>query len=153
MLPDATASLEEDACGGMMAESPLLKGLRLLLVEDETMVAMMVEDMLSDLGCVVVDVAGTVSRGLAFAGSTDVQIDGAVLDVNLGGEVVYPVAEALIARGVPFIFSTGYSMDGIKAKYADVPILAKPYERDTLEEHLLLALVPAAVRSQPKKLN
>ena len=133
-----------------MAQSPLLKGLRLLLVEDETMVAMMVEDMLSDLGCVVIDVAGTVSRGLAFADNTDLQIDGAVLDVNLGGEVVYPVAEALMARGVPFIFSTGYGTEGIKSKYNDVPILAKPYERETLEEHLLLALVPAGARGEPK---
>lgn len=125
----------------MTAPANPLSGLRLLLVEDEAMVAMMVEDMLHDLGCVVVEVAGTVTRGLAAA---EREIDGAVLDVNLGSEAVFPVAEALKARGVPFIFSTGYGTAGIEANYAGVPILAKPYELRTLREQLLRALRPAA---------
>jgi CheY-like chemotaxis protein len=120
--------------------SARLQGLRLLLVEDEAMVAMMIEDMLTDLGCVVVDVAGSMAKGLALADK--LQIDGAVLDVNLGGEKVYPVADALMAKGVPFIFSTGYSTTRIDAGYAGVPVLAKPYARDNLEKQLILALGP-----------
>jgi CheY-like chemotaxis protein len=127
-----------------MTNSPILKGRRLLLVEDEAMVAMMVEDMLSELGCVVVGVAGTVSRGLALADDPTLELDGAVLDVNLGGEPVYPVAEALAARGVPFIFSTGYSTAGVGARFTDVPVLAKPYQQDMLEEQLVQALERAA---------
>ena len=125
-----------------MTDAPPLTGLRLLLVEDEAMVAMMVEDMLSELGCVVVDVAGTVSRAVALADDASLLIDGALLDVNLGGETVYPVAEALAARGVPFIFSTGYSISGITARFTHVPILAKPYKLDALEEHLMAAIRP-----------
>ena len=120
----------------MMQAATPLNGLRLLLVEDEAMVAMMLEDMLSDLGCVVVGVAGSVSSGLALADDDDVQLDGAVLDVNLGGETVYPVAAALKARGVPFVFSTGYARSGVAADYEGVPVLAKPYELSTLASGL-----------------
>ena len=69
-----------------MPPPPLLQGLRLLVVEDEAMVAMLVEDMLTDLGCVVVGVAGTVAEGLAVVGSGGVALDGAVLDVNVGAK-------------------------------------------------------------------
>jgi CheY-like chemotaxis protein len=126
----------------MTTEPTPLSGLRLLLVEDEAMVAMMVEDMLVDLGCVVVEVVATLSRGLALADSENLEIDGAVLDVNLGAETVYPVAEALRVRGVPFIFSTGYSTAGIESHFAGVPVLAKPYEIRALEQHLVAALRP-----------
>ncbi len=117
-----------------------LNGVRLLLVEDEAMVAMMVEDLLADLGCVVVDVAGTLSRGLALASDAGLPIDGAILDVNLGGEKVYPVAEALAARGIPFIFATGYGIAGISETFSHVPALAKPYEQRALERMLTSAL-------------
>src|SRR5262249_24608321 len=106
------------------------------------MVAMMIEDMLSDLGCVVVDVAGTVSKGLALADDAALRLDGAVLDVNLGGEAVYPVAAALKAQGVPCIFSTGYSAAGIQAGYADVPTLPRPYVLDLAENQLVLTMRP-----------
>lgn len=128
----------------MRSRQTPLSGLRLLLVEDEAMVAMMVEDMLRDLGCVVVEVAGTVSSGLALAEREGLEIDGALLDVNLGAERVYPVAAALKARGVPFIFSTGYSTAGIADLFAGVPILPKPYEIHTLERQLVATLRPAA---------
>ncbi len=120
-----------------------LIGKRMLVVEDETMVAWLIETMLTDLGCVVVDVAGTLSRGLALAGDQKLALDGAILDVNLGGDKVYPIAEALLARHVPFIFSTGYGMDGITPNFAHVPAIAKPYARRALEEVLVLALLPA----------
>ncbi len=120
-----------------MTETPSLTGLRFLVVEDEAMVAMLVEDMLTDLGCVVVDVAGTVSRGVALAGNPSLALDAAILDVNLGGEKVYPVAQALAARDVPFVFSTGYGLAGIDADFAHVPVLSKPYELRVLESVLL----------------
>jgi len=124
---------------------PALMGLRLLVVEDEAMVAMMIENMLDDLGCVVVGVAGTVSRGLALVGDDSIDLDGAILDVNLGGEKVYPIAEALCSRHVPFIFSTGYGIDGISTSFAHVPALAKPYNEQALETLLISAIArPAA---------
>jgi len=124
----------------MMAAVGQLAGLRLLVVEDEAMVAMMLEDMLSDLGCVVVEVAGSLARGLALVDSPHIAIDGAVLDVNLGGEKVYPVAERLTARRVPFIFSTGYGLAGISPQFAHVLALAKPFSLSRLERALLSAV-------------
>jgi len=129
-----------------------LTGLRLLVVEDEAMVAMMIEGMLQDLGCVVVDVAGTVSRGLALVGDAALALDGAILDVNLGGEKVYPVAEALDRRHVPFIFSTGYGIDGINTSFSHVPALAKPYGQQALESLLLAAFASRrGGASKPKR--
>jgi CheY-like chemotaxis protein len=122
-----------------------LTGLRLLLVEDEALVAMMVEDMLTDFGCVVADVAGTVSRGVALVTDAELALDGAILDVNLGGEKVYPVAQALAARGIPFIFATGYGTAGIAEAFSHVPVLAKPYEPRALER-MLTAALPAVGR-------
>ena len=119
-----------------MSNTPSLLGLRLLVVEDEAMVAMLVEDMLTDLGCVVVDVAGTVSRGVALASDVNLALDGAILDVNLGGEKVYPVAEALAARNVPFVFSTGYGVAGVSGAFSHIPILSKPYEISALGQTL-----------------
>lgn len=119
-----------------------LSGARLLIVEDEALVAMMVEDILSDMGCVVVDVAGTVARGLTLVHDTSLALDGAILDVNLGGEKVYPVAEVLQAKGIPFIFATGYGVAGIADGYSDVPALAKPYDARVLERTLNSVIHP-----------
>ncbi len=117
-----------------------LAGLRLLVVEDEAMIALMLEDMLGDFGCVVVDVAGTLSRGLALAADEALSLDGAVLDVNLGGEKVYPIAQRLTARGVPFIFCTGYGASGLPADFAHVPTLLKPYQPEDLKGMLTSTL-------------
>jgi CheY-like chemotaxis protein len=105
------------------------------------MIAMMLEDMLDTFGCTVVDIAGTLSRGLDLASNLALGFDGAILDVNLGGETVYPIAERLAARGVPFIFCTGYGLAGLAAKFAHVPTLAKPYLREELERLLVTVLV------------
>lgn len=109
----------------------------MLVVEDETLVAMMIEDMLADLGCVVVEVASTLSEALSLADNADLALDGALLDLNLAGEKVYPVAERLAARGVPFIFSTGYAMAGIVDGYSHVPVLTKPFRPHALEHALM----------------
>ncbi len=125
-----------------------LTGVRLLLVEDEAIVAMMLEAMLTDLGCVVVDIAATLSHGVALVESTAGGLDAALLDVNLGGEKVYPIAERLAAGGVPFVFSTGYGLAAISPDFAGVPALAKPYTPQALETALLSVLRAAPTRFQ-----
>jgi CheY-like chemotaxis protein len=111
-------------------------GLRLLVVEDEAMVAMLVEDMLEDLGCTVVAVAGNVAAAIAIADQHDAVFDGALLDVNLGGEKVFPVADALAARGVPFVFATGYGQAGIEARFLGAPVISKPFGFESLRSAL-----------------
>ena len=137
----AVTVLQEAGPGLMMAAPHALAGRKILIVEDEAMVAVMIEDMLEALGCVVVDVAGAVRAGLAVADDEQIVLDGAVLDVNLGGgEKVFPVAMRLAARGVPFIFSTGYGAQGIETPFAQAPVLAKPYASAELEEALTSVL-------------
>lgn len=124
----------------MMAADSVLSGLRLLVVEDEAMVAMMIEDQLTDLGCIVVGVVASVSEGLAAIEEKASRLDAAVLDINLGDEKVYPVADRLIDRGIPFIFSTGYSLAGIDAEFARTPTLSKPFGPKALEATLISVL-------------
>ena len=128
----------------MMAETLALAGSRLLLVEDEAIVAMMIEDQLIDLGCVVVSVVASVSEGLAAIDQKASALDAAVLDVNLGNEKVYPVAERLKERGIPFIFSTGYGLAGIAPDFSEIPALAKPFGSKALETTLVYALSAGA---------
>ncbi len=123
----------------MVHTSPLT-GLRMLVVEDEAMIAMLVEDLLTDLGCIVVDVAGTLEQGMALADPAASQLDGAILDINLGGEKVFPIADLLAARGVRFLFATGYGAQGVEPRYGDRPVLAKPFRRDALERALVAEL-------------
>jgi CheY-like chemotaxis protein len=101
-----------------------LLGLRILLVEDEMMLAMMLEDMLTDLGYRVV-LAGRIAKAVQLAASE--AIDGAILDMNVAGESVYPVAQELRTRGIPFIFATGYGPQGVDPRYQSSPVLTKPY--------------------------
>jgi PAS domain S-box-containing protein len=109
---------------------------RVLLVEDEALVAMMMRDVLLELG---LSVAGPFcTPGEAVAAAHDDGVDAAILDVNLGGELIYPVADTLAARGVPFVFVTGYGAESIDGRFAHVPILQKPIEREVLQ-HLFVA--------------
>jgi CheY-like chemotaxis protein len=109
-----------------------LEGFRILVAEDEVLVAMMIEDMLSDLGCVVLGPAGSVAEALALVEGGG--FAGALLDVNLAGEAIYPVADALAERGIPFVFVTGYGQAGIVARYAAAPTLQKPFHEETLAQ-------------------
>lgn len=109
-----------------------LKGLRILLVEDEAMIAMLVEDMLLDGGAEVVGPAGGVKAALAAIAENDV-IHGALLDVNLGGEQSFEVADALTARNIPFVFVTGYGGAGVRDRYPNAPTLQKPFVTSDLE--------------------
>jgi CheY-like chemotaxis protein len=116
-----------------MPDPEKLAGLRVLVVEDEALVAMLVEDFLTDLGCVVVGVAGTLAHGLTMANDRTLAIDGAMLDVNLGGDKVFPIADVLLGRSIPFVFATGYGMEGLLPCYAGYPVIAKPFRLEPLK--------------------
>ncbi len=105
--------------------------LRLLLVEDEALIAMMAEDLIEALGHSVAITAATLGAALSACGNGD--FDAALLDVNLNGDSSMALATALKARGCPFAFTTGYGAGGIDAAHADMPVLTKPYSLAELE--------------------
>lgn len=100
-------------------------GLRVLLVEDEIMIAVLLEEMLIELGHEIVGPVARLNRALEVVQREAVDI--AILDVNIAGSEVYPVAEALAERGVPYFFVTGYGRAGLRAPYRDSPTLQKPF--------------------------
>jgi CheY-like chemotaxis protein len=99
---------------------------RILVVDDEPLVSMLVEDWLVELGCEVVGPARSVQQGLAIAGSAE--LDGAILDINLAGNTSYSVAETLKRRGVPFAFATGDVEIDKAAGFPDPIVLSKPFD-------------------------
>ena len=111
-----------------------LHGLKVLLVEDEAIVALMVEHLLDDLGCRVVGPAGELAE--AFVLAERESFDCAVLDVNLGGQRVDPFVDLLKARGAPFIFATGYGPAGVREEDRAWPVLLKPINSRLLSEAL-----------------
>jgi CheY-like chemotaxis protein len=111
-----------------------LTGLRILLVEDEAMIAMLFEDMLIDSGATVIGPASGVRAALEAIAAEP--IDGALLDVNLGGEQSFAVADALAERGVPFVFVTGYGEAGVRDRYPHAPTLQKPFVNSDLQRAL-----------------
>lgn len=115
-----------------MSESARLSGCRILLVEDEMLVSMLFEDVLTDLGCDIVGPAATRQKALTLA--TTERLDAALLDVNLGGEPVYPVADVLASRRIPFAFVTGYGQSSLDERYALVPTLSKPFQLAIVEQ-------------------
>lgn len=118
-----------------VAELKVSSGDEVLLVEDEPLIAMMLSDMLSELGLKVDGPYGTLADAMVAAHRHTAKA--AVLDVNLGGEKIYPVAEILSGRNTPFIFITGYGRDSIDPRFSDVPLLQKPIERQKLRSILL----------------
>ena|SRR5436190_22079145 len=121
-------------------DQPSLSGAKVLVLEDETLVSMMVEDMLLDLGCEVVGPFAKLDQALAFLASGDGQIDAALLDVNLGGVRSFPMAEALVGKGVPFVFTTGYDESGLPEAWRGRPTLRKPFMMGEMAEALKKAL-------------
>ena len=111
----------------------MIDGMRLLLLEDEALVAMFIEDVLQELGCEVIRVTTSVSSALRFLAGEAAAIDAAILDVNLGAETAYPVAAALHERGIPFAFATGYGTAGIRQDFNDAPVITKPFGELALE--------------------
>jgi CheY-like chemotaxis protein len=107
---------------------------RVFVVEDEVMIRMLLEDMLAELGYEVTAAAGRVGEALHVA--KEAVFDVAILDINLNGETVYPVADILAERGVPFVFSTGYGDSGLPEPYRARPILQKPFHIDRLDKTL-----------------
>ncbi|MGB3446693.1 MAG: response regulator [Xanthobacteraceae bacterium] len=113
------------------------------LVEDETMIRMMVAEMLVDLGYHIAGEAGDVDEALRLIETVDFDI--ALLDVNVNGKVVTPVARAIAARNCPFIFATGYGTQGMPEEFRGRPALQKPFQMETLARMIEDALKrPAA---------
>jgi CheY-like chemotaxis protein len=115
-----------------------LKGLRALVVEDEGVVALMIEDMLLDLGCEIAASAADLDKGCKLAQSAD--IDFALLDLNLNGSSALPIAHILRERRIPFVFSTGYGAGGVSPEFASQQIVAKPFVLADLQSRISAAL-------------
>jgi CheY-like chemotaxis protein len=115
-----------------------LAGSRILVVEDEPLIAMLIEDILRERGCDVVGPAATVADGLRLV--TDAPLDAALLDVNIGEETVYPVADALRRLDVPFVFVTGLREDNLSEPYRVQPTIRKPIFRRDFAERVVEAL-------------
>jgi PAS domain S-box-containing protein len=124
-LPEPRSGESPTASAGIT-----LNGGAIMLVEDEAIVAMAVNDSLTDLGFSVIGPFSRVSD--ARRALQDHQVDAAILDVNLNGEMVYSLAELLTARKIPFVFATGYGAESIESQFGHIPVLQKPIEKDKL---------------------
>ncbi|MFK0299023.1 response regulator [Brevundimonas sp. NPDC090276] len=116
-----------------------LQGRRVLVIEDESLVAMLLETILDDMGCSVVGPESNIDDGLRAA-TTESALDAALLDVNVAGREVFPVAEALKARGVPFVFSTGYGEAGLPEHWRGNPTIQKPFTEAAIRDALMKAM-------------
>ena len=105
-------------------------GKRVFVVEDELMIRMLLQEMLADLGHTLAGEAGRIEDALALARQGE--FDVAILDVNLNGQPISPVVEVLVARGLPFVFATGYGQRGVPEQYRRIPTLQKPFQADAL---------------------
>ena len=124
------------------SDEPRLKGKRIIIIEDEPLVAMDLESMLSDAGCEVVGSAGTLERAEVVVGEPD--CDAALLDANLAGHPVDDLAAKLTQRNIPFAFVTGYGREALPHGFRDGLILKKPFSREEL-----LAVVELLVYQTP----
>ncbi len=109
-------------------------GRRVLVVEDETMIRLLLDDMLTDLGYTMAAEAGRIDEALVLA--QQAEFDVAILDVNLNGQPITPVIDVLVERRVPFVFVSGYARRGIPEAYNRIPLLQKPFQADALARAL-----------------
>lgn len=130
---------------GKMAERSDLAGLRVLVVEDEMLVSLLIEDTLTENDCIVVGPYDRVPAALEAART--LVLDAAVLDVNLAGTKVYPVAEMLSVRGIPFILLSGYGPGAVPTEHPSWPMCSKPFKPERLIA-MLAELVGNARRSE-----
>jgi CheY-like chemotaxis protein len=107
-------------------------GKRVLVVEDELMIRLLLQDMLGDLGHTLAGEAGRIDEALTLAKNGE--FDVAILDFNLNGQPISPVVEILVARGLPFVFATGYGQRGVPEAYRKTPTLQKPFQADALAQ-------------------
>jgi DNA-binding response OmpR family regulator len=117
---------------------------RILVVEDEMLIAMVIEDAVHDSGGQVVGPAATLEKALKLV--EEEEFDAAILDVTIRGGKVYPVAERLLKRGVPFVFASGYGDWALPAELRDKPRLTKPFTAAALEEQIRLLYGQAQLR-------
>ena len=122
----------------MNVDADPLHGLRVLIVEDETLVAMLIEEYLLEMGCEVALSASRVAK--AMKGLQTRRVDAAVLDVNVAGESIGELVEDLCQRHIPFIFASGYGARGVDAKWSGNPVLQKPFTGADLRTALLTSL-------------
>lgn len=106
--------------------------MKVMIVEDEMTIALLLEDILTDLGHEVAELAMRLPQGLAAA--ADAEVDLAILDVNLDGLPSFPIAEVLARRGIPFAFATGYGAAGIDPRFKDRPLIGKPFVIRDIEQ-------------------
>jgi DNA-binding NtrC family response regulator len=126
---------EQPQPGGSPA---ILEGRRILIVEDSPVVAQACQDMLTDMGCIVVGPATNMATALQLA--TDEALDGAIVDINIRGGKAFPVLKILDGRGVPFLLASGYADWSMPEEWQEHPRLAKPYSPNLLRESLVKLL-------------
>jgi CheY-like chemotaxis protein len=122
----------------MQSDECHLAGRRVLVVEDEAMVTMLLREMLEDIGCEVVGSASRLNDAVEKARS--LSFDLAILDVNLNGERTFQIADLLAERGVGFVFATGYGGGSVPASFGKRPVLQKPFHQEDLERAMRAAL-------------
>jgi CheY-like chemotaxis protein len=115
-----------------------IEGVRILVVEDESVITMLLQDMLEELHCEVISLASRFQDALDKANTLSFEV--AILDVNLNGQRTFPIAEALMARGLPFIFATGYGAAAVPESFRAAPVLQKPFRIADLERAVRSAL-------------
>jgi len=123
-----------------------IQGCRFLVVEDETLIAVLIEDALVEMGCEIVGLSGRLDTALQLA--NDGEFDAAILDITIRGGKVYPIAELLAARGIPFAFASGYGDWALPETFRDRPRLMKPFAMRALHEQIRTLCTEVANRKK-----
>jgi CheY-like chemotaxis protein len=133
-----TAGAASHAKETSLVDGSKLAGRRVLIIEDESMVSMLLEDTLGDIGCKVVGIGSRFAEAMEKARS--LAFDVAILDINLNGEHTFPIAQTVADRGLAFVFATGYGSGNLPPSLRHVPVLQKPFQQHDVERALRAAL-------------